>query len=188
MAKRAAPDEKPYRPLLDAELVSAALSMATPATVPPTRSASAPAPSAKIVEMPKPEPVRRFEQQPALGGVEVDDRSISDAGDWPMHSARPMVEKFDHEKRILFTRPEAQAIDRLVNALAVRLNSQVKVSHVIRALVALLLNAESEIDRRAGEAGPLIRPANGDAQGLQRFERELGRIIAAAFRDAAPLK
>lgn len=50
------------------------------------------------------------------------------------------------------------------------------------------VNAETEIDRRAGETGPLVRPANGDAQGLQRFEREIGRIIASAIRDAKPLR
>jgi hypothetical protein len=99
-----------------------------------------------------------------------------------------LVAKFDQEKRILFTRTESQAIDRLVTSLAARLNSQVKVSHVIRALAALMLNAESHIDRRAGEKGPLVRPPNGDAQGLQRFESEIGRIFAAALRDAGPLR
>ena len=59
----------------------------------------------------------------------------SDATDFnrPRQSVQAVVEKFDQEKRILFTRPESQAIDRLVVSLATRLNSQVKVSHVIRA-------------------------------------------------------
>jgi hypothetical protein len=99
-----------------------------------------------------------------------------------------LVEKFDHEKRILFTRGETQAIDRLVTSLAARLNAQVKVSHVIRALVALLLHSEAEIDKRAGEAGPLVRPPNGDALALQRFEREIARIVASGMRDAGPLR
>jgi hypothetical protein len=187
MAKRAAPDEKPYRPLLDAELVNAALSMATPTPTQPTRSPPAPLQLSKIVEMPKTEPARRFEQAPGAGLSDQIERATP-AADWQVQSAQTVVEKFDHEKRILFTRPEAQAIDRLVNVLAVRLGSQVKVSHVIRALVALMLNAESEIDRRAGEAGPLVRPANGDAQGLQRFEREIARILVSAMRDAPTLR
>jgi hypothetical protein len=99
-----------------------------------------------------------------------------------------LVEKFDQEKRILFTRSETQAIDRLVTSLARRLNAQVKVSHVVRSLVALLLNAEGEIDKRAGEAPPLVRPANGDAQALQRFERDIARILAAGMRDAPPIR
>jgi hypothetical protein len=101
---------------------------------------------------------------------------------------QPLVEKFDQEKRILFTRPETQALDRLVNSLATRLNAQVKVSHVVRALVTLLLNAEGELDRRAGEAGPLVRPPNGDSQALQRFERDIAKVIGSAMRDAGPLR
>ena len=37
-------------------------------------------------------------------------------------------------------------------------------------------------------ARPLVRPVNGDAQGLQRFEPEIGRILAAALRDTGPLR
>ena len=64
MAKRAAPDEQPYRPLLDASLVSAALSNTTP-TAPPFVSSPvqvATPQSAKVVEMPRSEPTRRIEQ------------------------------------------------------------------------------------------------------------------------------
>jgi hypothetical protein len=62
------------------------------------------------------------------------------------------------------------------------------VSHVTRSLVTLLLNAEGELDRRAGESGPLVRPPNGDAKALQRFERAIARIIGSALRDAGPVK
>jgi hypothetical protein len=64
----------------------------------------------------------------------------------------------------------------------------VKVSHVIRALVDLLLHAEGEVDRRAGEVGQIVRPPNGDAKALQRFEREIGNIIGSALRDAGPVR
>jgi cellulose biosynthesis protein BcsQ len=43
------------------------------------------------------------------------------------------------------------------------------------------------IDARA-RGNTKLRPPNGDAQGLQRFERELGTIFAAALRDAGPPK
>jgi hypothetical protein len=75
-----------------------------------------------------------------------------------------------------------------VTSLATRLNAQVKVSHVIRALVTLLLHAEGQVDRRAGEGGPLFRPPNGDVKALQRFERDIAGIIGAALRDAGPVK
>jgi len=96
----------------------------------------------------------------------------------------PILQRLDQEKRILFTRAETQAIDRLVNNLAVRLNAQVKVSHVVRALTTLLLYAEGEIDKRAAEHGALTRPPNGDFGALHRFEREIAGLLASALRDA----
>src|SRR5262245_60854092 len=153
MAKRAAPDERPYRPLLDAELVSAAISQVVPGAA--SASDSIASQPAKIVVMPRVEPPRRLDVAQNNGRSSMADAEAAGP------AVQAVIEKFDHEKRILFTRPESQAIDRLVVSLATRLNSQVKVSHVMRALVALLLNAESEVDRRAGETGPLIRPANG---------------------------
>jgi hypothetical protein len=177
MAKRAAPDEKPYRPLLDTDLVSAALAgVAAPAS-PQT---------AKVVDLPKSEQPRRFERPTAIP-------------EWP-HVASvpvetpkpqatiPVAEKFDQERRVLLTRSESQALDRLVNSLATRVNAQVKASHILRSLVTLLLNAEPDLHRRTGEAGVLVRPANGDAQALQRFEREIARIVGSAITDAGPIR
>lgn len=187
MAKRAAPDEQPYRPLLDADLVSAALSH----SVPSATSASTPAPPsvAKVFEMPRTETARRFEPNISENAIASDEAAPRLTEPEHLRAlAQNLVEKFDQEKRILFTRSESQAIDRLVLSLATRLNAQVKVSHVVRALVGLLLYAEGHVDRRAGETEPLVRPANGDAQALQRFEREIGKIIAAALRDAGPLR
>ena len=183
MAKRAPVDEQPYRPLLDPSVLSAAIAQPAPPRAP--AATEPPRPSAqKVVELSRSEPARRDE--PAERARESGDPT---PGPGRAAAAFPAyVEKFDQEKRILFTRAESQAIDRLVTSLAMRLNAQVKVSHVIRALVALLLNAEGEIDRRAGEAGPLVRPPNGDAKALQRFEREIARIVGAALRDAGPVK
>ena len=186
MAKRSAPDEQPYRPLLDMGLMSAVLAETTPdpepAPVAPVARRSEPPASNKVVEMTRPE-ARRPEPVWAeivpTDGFEEDRRAAA---------SQLLVEKIDQEKRILFTRAETQAIDRLVTSLAARVNTQLKVSHVMRALVTLLLHAEGEIDKRAGEGGPLVRPPNGDAQALQRFEREIAKIIGAAIRDAGPLR
>lgn len=173
MAKRAAPDEKPYRPLLDTELVSAALAHAI---TPPQ-----PAPQTKVVDLPRAEVLPPRRPEPLRQAVIAVEES-------PTPAQQPLVEKFDQEKRILFTRAESQALDRLVASLASRLNSQVKVSHVMRALASLLLNAEAEAYRRAGEAGQLVRPPNGDAQALQRFEKEIAKIVGLAITDAGPLR
>lgn len=184
MAKRAAPDEKPFRPLLDANLVSAALA-----------DASSPV-SSPSTQIPRPT-LRTVEDSTPLGqGVSTGTREISRNGlpaiekrFEPLNATvKAFTETFDSEKRILFTRSETQAIDRLVTSFARRVNTQVKVSHVVRALVLLLLNAEGEIDTRAGEAPPLVRPPNGDAHALQRFEKEIASIIGAALRDSPPLR
>lgn len=161
MGKRAPSDEKPFRPL-DASILS------------------------DVAEH------RAEPQSPSRRSVEVGDGAPRLRPTDPMSkphpsaplAARPHVHRLDQEKRILFTREESQAIDRLVNNLAVRLSAQVKVSHVIRALTSLLLRSEREIDRRAGERGTLIRPPNGDFSGLQQFELAIADILANAFRDS----
>jgi len=100
--------------------------------------------------------------------------------------AQELVEKLDQEKRMLLTRAENFALERLVGTLASRLNTQVKLSHVLRSLVTLLLNAEAALDRRAGETIGLSRPANADFKSIQKFEREIAKVIAGALRDAGP--
>ena len=172
MAKRASPDEQPFRPLLDMSLVSAASGKApeSQAAIPRSERQN----ENKIVELPRSE-------------ATVISRSVT-----RMETAQEVRKpqeigtKLDHEKRVLLTKAETQGIDRLVTSLANRLNSQVKVSHLMRAMVGLLIHAEGHLDKRAGEVGRLVRPANGDPNGLERFEFEIGKIVAAAIRDAGP--
>lgn len=184
MAKRAAPDEQPYRPLLDVGLMNAVLGEQEEDEIelpPPV----APQPAIrKVIEIPRQEPAKRQEVQ----WTEPAPFTPAPEPDRQRQESQLLVEKFDQEKRILFTRGESHSIDRLVTSLASRLGCQVKVSHVMRSLVCLLLHAEAEVDRRAGENGPLVRPPNGDAQALQRFEKDIARIIGSAVRDAGPLR
>jgi hypothetical protein len=58
----------------------------------------------------------------------------------------------------------------------------------MRALAALLLNAERFLDSRAGECAPISRPPNGDALALQKFEMEIAKIIELAIKDAGPIR
>jgi hypothetical protein len=157
MAKRAPLDEKPFRPLNAAVLSSVLQHVPKPAE-----------PTTHVVDLP---PIRPELTAPRTPHMEP---------------ARGL-KRLDQEKRILFSREEAHAIDRLVQNLAVRLQAQVKASHVMRALTLLLLHAEGEVTRRAGQHGPMIRPPNGDMAGLELFERELARLLAPALRDATPL-
>jgi hypothetical protein len=185
MAKRAAPDEQPYRPLLDAGLVSAAIAHVTPKTFGPQGTDTTAVVRTVLPNTTSGSRSDLFRNKEIARG---DEMAPLESGPKLREIPKSAVDKFDHEKRILFTRSETQSIDRLVNSLARRLNAQIKVSHMIRALVTLVLNAEGEIDKRAGEASPLVRPPNGDAQALQKFEKEIARILVAAFRDAPPLR
>lgn len=164
MARRAALDEKPFRPL-DAAVL---------------RSVLHPAPVASMEPGPEPSKLAA----PVLSPVRV----TPPADVRPEPDLAPKLRQLDQEKRILFTREETQAIDRLVTALAARLNTQVKVSHVMRAATLLLLHAEGEIVRAAAAHGPMTRPPNGDMAALQRFERVLAVLLDRAVREALPLR
>ncbi len=179
MAKRAPIGETPYRPLLDPSVLNAALS-------PVAQIAPAVETQEKIVEFTNPiieqkrteEPKAPIETQVARVTLERKSPQVDPA----------FSEKLDQERRLLLTRSESQAVDRLVSSLASRLNTQVKASHVLRAMVTLLLNSEGALDRRAGEIGPLTRPPNGDLKGLQKFEADIANIIGAGIRDAGPIR
>ena len=168
MARRTPLGEKPFRPLDESILNSVVRH------VPESRDDS----SLSAVTVERSE--ARSDFQIPVGSARQSPQSIHAVRDSPLQ----IVQKLNQEKRILYTREETQAIDRLVNNLAVRLNAQVKVSHVMRALTTLLLNAEVDVDKRAGEKGPLTRPPNGDFAALQRFERDIACILANALRDA----
>lgn len=159
MAKRSPVDEEPFRPL-NAAILNAVVNHA---------------PDAKQVRL---DPPRRLEPVSAARG-ETEVRVLP-------RSAPPMA-RLDQEKRVLFTRAEAQVVERLINNLSSRLHTQVKASHIMRALTVLLLNAESQVYQRAGERGPLTRPPNGDFTALQQFERAIAAMLADAIRDAGPL-
>lgn len=171
MAKRAPVGEEPYRPLLDPSLVAAAISPKKP--------------DSEAIKEPilRREPlVGRHNSQP-VGDV----RRIQNIEGRTFQAPRPLIEKMDCEKRVLLTRSENAAVERLVNALAGRLNTQLKLSHVLRALTVLLLNAEDELERKARDVN-LTRPANGDFNGIQRFEREIAKLMESAIRDSRPIR
>lgn len=179
MAKRAPVGETPYRPLLDPSVLNAALS-------PAAQIAPVVEPQGKIVEFASPMIEQKIAEEPKAP-IEAQVARVT------LERRPPQVdpaisEKLDQERRLLLTRSESQAVDRLVSSLASRLNTQVKASHVLRAMVTLLLNSESAVDRRAGEIGPLTRPPNGDLKGLQKFEADIANIIGAGIRDAGPVR
>src|ERR1044072_294767 len=112
MAKRAAPDEQPYRPLLDVNLVSAALAQ----TPPPTGASPVKEiPVARVAPRISPEVSRpAFARPSEVKASGIAERQILSRSPEREAPQQELVEKFDQEKRILFTRTETQAIDRLV--------------------------------------------------------------------------
>ncbi|MCI0538424.1 MAG: hypothetical protein L0Z50_24725 [Verrucomicrobiales bacterium] len=162
MARRAPLDEKPFRPL-DVSALKAVVQNRSEAAGQTVQLSD----SARVVEL------TDVVMRPSV------------KGDAAAGVARVM-QRLEHEKRVLFTREETHALDRLVNQLAVRLRTPVKASHVLRAVTSLLLSAEAQIDHRAGERGGLTRPPNGDFGALQRFEWEIAQILAHGIRDAGP--
>lgn len=178
MAKRAPAGELPYRPLLDPSVLNAALS-------PTVASPQAAEPQKKIVEFARASEQKRVEEPKQIQEPQVPKAVVEKKVPAPENA---FTEKLDQERRLLLTRSESQAVDRLVNSMATRLNTQVKASHVLRAMVTLLLNSEGDVDRRAGEVGSMTRPPNGDLKGLQKFEAEIANIIGAGIRDAGPVR
>src|ERR1700704_2487531 len=106
MGKRAAPDEQPYRPLLDTGLVAAALAQVLPTKT----SVDAKSPSTNGLDS---GPSVLQSQR-----VQMRDRYFPEQSVIRSIPGTATVEKFDHEKRILFTRSETQSIDRVVTSLA----------------------------------------------------------------------
>lgn len=93
----------------------------------------------------------------------------------------------DREKRVLLTRSEERAVERVVARLADELGTPVKLSHFLRASVAMLVHAEEELVERSRRV-QLVRPGNGDKRGLESFEQGVAELLSLAYREARPLR
>src|ERR1700688_3728340 len=87
------------------------------------------------------------------------------------------TERLSREKRMLITPSEELRLERLVIAMAERLKTSIKLSHLLRAAMMLLQEAEVEILGRCEMASPLKRPDNGSKDQLLAFERALADIL-----------
>lgn len=175
MGKRVPQDERPYRPVEEA-LVRAVLTHQGGEEVAEANDTDGPQ---RINRQFVATPVDSSSEREVFSGVPRDRQEIAQA---------PLVEKLTREKRVLLTFSEEREIERLVARIAEELGTPVKLSHMLRAYMTLLLHAENEIVKRAHQVGPLHRPSNGDALALVRFEQRLAQILSAAFRDAPPIR
>ena len=88
------------------------------------------------------------------------------------------------EKRVLFTRPEHQAVRRLLGDLDEALDCRVVFSSLMRALMRMALsNRDSIIDVAVERAGQLLVPQRGDETALLLFEEELAELLENALAD-----
>ncbi len=175
MGKRVAPDERPYRPVEEA-LVRSVLDPQEDTSIAEPTSDNGLSQMPRLLEA---DPAEHMPRQGIFAGIQ---------GNGHDSSHTPTAEKLIREKRVLLTLSEEREIERLVARVADELATPVKLSHMLRAYMILLLHAEGEITKRARLTGPLHRPPNGDPVALARFEHQLAKILSAAFRDAPPLR
>ena len=88
------------------------------------------------------------------------------------------------EKRVLLTRPEHQAVRRLLGDLDEALDCRVVFSSLMRTLMRIALsNRDSVIAAAEERAGQLLVPQRGDETALLLFEEELAEILEQALGD-----
>jgi len=98
------------------------------------------------------------------------------------------LKRLGRKKRVLLSPDEEREIERLVVRIGEDLGTSLKLSHLLRACMALLCHAEGSLHTTATSLGTLFRPANGDAIALAQFEFELTKLLSRALRDALPLR
>lgn len=94
----------------------------------------------------------------------------------------------DREKRVLLTPSEDRSLERVVANLGAELGTSLKLSHVLRSCIRLVINAEAELIERARANGRTIRPPNGDLAAIEAFEKVIAGVLQAGLRNARPIR
>lgn len=98
------------------------------------------------------------------------------------HETTPVArDRLTHQKRLLLSRSADIAFQRLVDRIARGLGTPLKSSHVLRACIMLLHNAEPLIIQNARSAALRV-PPNGQATQVADFEKQLAHLLLEAFR------
>lgn len=195
MAKRT--EEKPFRPL-EASLVQEVMSgNAAPALQP-----TPPPQPEKTIELrrpvetrPEPQPaVEPGQGRPAPVAAPVYRQEVPRPAPQPAPRREPratqsqFVERMDREKRVLLTPSEDRALERVVSNLGAELGTSLKLSHVLRSCIRIVINAEDELIERARANGRTIRPPNGDLPAIEAFEKVVASVLQAGIRSARPIR
>ena len=97
-----------------------------------------------------------------------------------------VIERLSREKRVLLARSEEVRLERLVIAMAEKLQTSVKLSHLMRATLTLLQYAEAELLRQCELAQAMKRPDNNSPEDLLAFEGAIAEIVHRALHAAPP--
>jgi len=181
MAKRAPKSERPFNPL-DESLVRSVIGGGAS-----TGRSSEPEGQGGNVAVAEP-PAREVAPDRHSNVVSMPEQKVATRPVSAPRAELTYVDRRDREKRVLLTQTEERELDRLVERMASELGTRIKLSHVLRACYLVLMHAEDEILERARRAPAISRPGNGNAPELIAFEREVATLLAAAFREAAPLR
>lgn len=178
MAKRT--EEKPFRPL-EASLVREVMHGV------PTMSVDAPQPEPRTIELMHPNTSSQgVPPQPGRTLVPAPRPSPKQPR---MNSAEaPLVERMEREKRVLLTPTEERALERVVANIGAELGTSLKLSHVLRSCIRLVINAEDELIQRAQATGRTIRPPNGDLAAIEAFEKVVAGVLQGGIRAARPIR
>jgi hypothetical protein len=172
MAKRAPAHETPYSPL-DMTLAQSVVKGAR------TGQHQGASPSEGLRVSPIQSPSQ--DEQAAFDGHAVGLPGHVNHVALPKKSA---MRNLNREKRVLLTEEEEREVERLVDRIGEQLGSSLKLSHLLRACMAILCHAEEELLRHSAELHSLPRPSNGDAVALAQFELTLAKMLSRSLRDA----
>lgn len=199
MAKRT--EEEPFRPL-DASLVNSvmaggtlerqAVTSSTPQTVSQPALQPQSDPNESIIELKRPAAKMQPEASPQPRQV-MPQRpqsltSPSREGTPSPQRGVPFAERMEREKRVLLTLSEERAMDRVVANIGAELGTSLKLSHVLRSCIRLLIHSERELIERARATGRIIRPSNSDLAAIEAFEQLVVNVLQAGIKDSRSIR
>jgi hypothetical protein len=185
MAKKHAPDRKPYSPVDAALMRSLPTIFGSTGVAEPNQEEAVTVHeeavgSAPLLSGPQEPPPAPGASLYATGPAP----SISDAEARPRASSPERLTKY---LKFQVSQTEQMDIVRIVHHFAGELGTSLDWSHVARALMLLFRHAEPEILKYARRHGPLTRPPNYNAVALAEFEHAIAQILLRALQDAEPL-
>jgi hypothetical protein len=98
------------------------------------------------------------------------------------------LEKLTKYNKFLTTPTEKLELERLAARISGALGVSVRTSHLIRACLIYLLEAENDIIKVAERFERPKRPSNAEAVALAEFDQLIAELLSLGFHEAGPLK